>query len=283
MNPKLSRVLGAILAVIAVLGLVLSLAGIIGIWRLKPAATEGVLRNVEMIQTGMVTTADGLVVADQSLQALQANVLALTETISTTARTLNNSIPMVDTFTVLVAEDLPETVRTAQTSLASAQEGARVIDTVLNTLNRIPFIGNIYDPPEVPLHEGLGQVSVSLDALPQTFATMEDTLEVTESNLRVIEADIQEMALQIGTIYTNLEEARLVIGQYQEQLAAFQTQIEELEASLPGWINTLAWTFTLLFLWIGLSQIGLLIHGFELLKFPPHEHREHSDSSLIAD
>jgi hypothetical protein len=99
----------------------------------------------------------------------------------------------------------------------------------------------------------------------------------------VIEADIQEMALQIGTIYTNLEEARLVIEQYQEQLAAFQTQIEELQASLPGWINTLAWTVTLLFLWIGFSQIGLLIHGFELLSFPPHDHREHGDSDLIPD
>lgn len=277
MNPVLSRVIGGFLMVVAILGILLSISGMIITWRLERTATERALMNINLVLEGLETTTEGLIVANNALEASQTNVLAITEIISDTARTLNNSLPMVDTFTVLAGEDLPETVRTAQTSLTSAQEGARVIDRVLNTLNRIPFIGNIYTPPEIPLHEALGQVSESLDSLPQTFATMESSLSVTGSNLRVVEADIQEMVIQIGTINRNLEEARSVIDQYQETTGNFSAQMENLRTSLPGWINTLAWTFTILFLWMGLSQIGLMVYGFELMNYRPHYHFEPHD------
>ena len=272
MNPVLSRVIGVFLIVVAILGLFLSVSGMIVTWRLERTARERALLNIDILLSGLETTAEGLVVADQSLEASQTNVLALTEIISDTARTLDNSLPMVDTFSVLVGEDLPETVRTAQTSLASAQEGARVIDSVLRTLNRIPLVGNIYDAPEVPLHEALGQVSLSLDSLPQTFSTMQSSLDVTSSNMGVVQADLQEVVIQIGTINTNLDDARSVITRYQETLEEFQTQMEMVRESAPGWITTLAWTFTVLFLWMGFSQLGLLVHGFELMRFPPHAH-----------
>lgn len=274
MNPVLARVIGVFLIVVAILGLVISVAGMGLTWRLERTTREQALVNIDFLLAGLEATTEGLVVADQSLEASQTNLLALTEIISDTARTLDNSLPMVDTFSALVGENLPETVRAAQTSLDSAQEGARVIDSVLRTLNRIPLLGNIYDAPEVPLHEALGQVSSSLDSLPPTFSSMQSSLEVTASNMAVVQADLQEVVIQVGTINTNLEEARAVIARYQETLGDFQAQVENIRESAPGWITALAWTFTVLFLWMGFSQLGLLVHGFELLRFPPHTHLE---------
>jgi hypothetical protein len=120
----------------------------------------------------METTVQALEVAQASLKSSIESVTSVENTLNATATTIETSGPMLDTLAGLMKDDLPTTISSTQTSLISAQESARIIDTVLRALTRIPFVSNdLYNPP-VPLHIALGQVSTSLMGCP-VVTTME--------------------------------------------------------------------------------------------------------------
>jgi methyl-accepting chemotaxis protein len=155
-------------------------------------------------------------------------------------------------------------VGAAQTSLASAQESAEIIDRILRVVARIPFVNLDYNPP-VPLHTALAEVSSSMDDLPGSFATMENSLENASSNLEVIQADIALMSTNVREIKTSLESARDVVKEYQAVVTELQSRTQGLETRLPTLIDLSAIVLTLFLAWMSVTQIGLFYQGWELL------------------
>ncbi len=104
---------------------------------------------------------------------------------------------------------MPKTIESTESSLRTAQESAKVIDSVLSTLSSIPLIGSsIGYNPQVPLDQALGEVADSLTGLPDSFANMADSLKATSSNLETFEADLTVMAESIGEIEKNVAQYR---------------------------------------------------------------------------
>jgi hypothetical protein len=57
-----------------------------------------------------------------------------------------------------------------------------------------------------------------------------------------------------------------VLVQYQGVLGSLQARVNSIKASLPGVITATAWALTILFVWLGITQIGLLTQGLERLQ-----------------
>ncbi|MBM4465663.1 MAG: hypothetical protein FJ014_08965 [Chloroflexi bacterium] len=265
MKLVLKRAVGFVLIGMAVAGMLLSLAGLVGVWRIKQPVMANLIAGLELTATTLATTAQGLDVVDQSLEAAAANVTALDATVLTLAKSISDTVPLVDSLATLTGKDLPTTVIATQTSLVTAQSSARIIDGVLRVVTSIPFFpGEPYNP-SVPLHAALGEVSASLDGLSESFASMESSLEMTSDNLDLIEFEVNLVATEIRQINTSLEEAQKVASQYQALIARLQAQVEQIEAALPGWINLLAWVISIILVWVGVIQIGLLMQGLELI------------------
>jgi hypothetical protein len=57
------------------------------------------------------------------------------------------------------------------------------------------------------------------------------------------------------------------VGEYQVVVQELLTRLERTEARLPGWVNTAAWVLTFVFIWLAMTQVGLLFQGMEMLGY----------------
>ena len=268
MDAFLRRIIGFLLIVAALGGVIFSLYGLVSVWRLRPVALNNATSSLDLVQASLDTTNQGLTVADQSLNSTMASISALESAVKITSQTFEDSVPVIQTLTDLTANELPQTVVSAQTSLVAAQESAKIIDSVLRALVSIPFVNkDIYNPP-VPLDVALGDVSKSLDGLPASLKSIGTSMEATSGNLEIMRADMDQMATTIHSINTSLEDAQGVIQQYQQLVSDLEKRLDNTRPKVPGWINSLAWVITLAFLWLGIAQFGLLLQGLQLLGVP---------------
>ncbi len=162
------KIIGVFLIVAAVGGLIFSIAGLALAWSAESRVTAGLENFVEVLGQTLQTTSQGLTITQQALKGSVDTVSSLQSTVETTAKTIKSSGPMVDEISKLMTTELPNTVQSTESSLRTAQESAKVIDSVLSTLSSIPLIGSgIGYNPQVPLDQALGQVADSLTSLPE--------------------------------------------------------------------------------------------------------------------
>jgi methyl-accepting chemotaxis protein len=266
MRTFFSRITGYTLAITAIAGLLFSAFGIIYIWRIKSHLSENFLATFEIIDSSLKVTSDGLELTKQTLDNASLNVSSLEDTVSTTGRTIEQSTSMVDSLSTLLSDKLPQTIYATQASLLAAQSSARFIEQALTAITSLPLIpGNTYKPT-IPLYEALSRVSASLDPLPQSFEQMSKSLQSTRGNLIVIQTQFKIIARHVEDINNNLSEAKSVITDYQNVISELQQRIERLESKVPWWIDLITWSFSLGFVWLGFTQLGLLLFGLDKIK-----------------
>lgn len=260
------RITGILLIVASVLGLVLALVGLVGIWSARNRAVDTIQTQVALTVSVLDTTAQGLDVADTALQTTQATVGTLNSTVQTLAKSITDTVPLMDSLTTVLGKDFPRTIETTQKSLDSAQASAEIIDNVLRLVTSIPFFpGDPYNP-DVPLSVALGDVSRSLDSMPDSFRDMESNLVKTNANLALMQSDIEKVAADVSQVQSNLEQARRIISQYKDAALQLQSRLQKLQEMIPAVVNTTLIVITLFLLWLAIAQLGLLTQGLDLLK-----------------
>jgi peptidoglycan hydrolase CwlO-like protein len=268
MRIAFRRITGYALILASVAGLIFSLAGIIGIWGVQRNLTESLTETVDLLDLTMETTTQGLTVVDESLTKASTDVRALSATLQTTGKAIKDTNPIVVEVSELVADELPDAIFKTQTALTSAQASARLIERTLTIISNLPLLPiEAYNPP-VPLDVALGEVVTSLEPLPDTLSAMESTLSTSQGNLIMIEAEFNIMARHINEINGSLTGARAVITQYQGVVSSLQEQINNLQTNLPTWMNMATWFITIGLVWLGLTQLGLLAQGLEMVARP---------------
>jgi hypothetical protein len=258
------KIAGILLITAAIVGLLFSLVGLVVIWQVKPALTEGLQETVEVISATLATTSQALEVTQQSLESSVQTISSLESTVQTIATTVKSSEPMVVSIDKLLNEDLPATMEATYASLVTAEQSAAAIDGVLTTLSNIPIIGIPYDP-EVPLGSALGGVAEKVSVLPARFQELATNLQSTTDNLERFEADLSTMAASIGQIESSVAQYKSVVSGYQQSLEQVQQQLTGLSAALPGIVNSLVWGLSIFLAWMAIAQIGLMTQGWELV------------------
>jgi len=263
MNTIGRRIIGITMIIFATLSLVITVYGIYQIWQWREPLVENVSSTLDLVESTLQATSEGLVVVGESLDSVISSISGLESTVTTLAKSIEDTAPLVSSLGTLTGDVLPDAIISAQTSLESAQDGARIIDTVLKALTI--FNRSAYEP-EVPLHEALGNVSEGLNDIPESLTTMETSLNSTYDNLEVMQADISLIAEDIAAINEGLEEGKNVLKQYQELISDVQTRIDRFQSRLPSIVQTLAWVLTFILIWLGIAQIGLLTQGLALVR-----------------
>jgi methyl-accepting chemotaxis protein len=257
--------IGALLIIASLAGLVICVGGIYGAWQVRERLVTSLNNTLALLENTLKATSGALVVANDSMDTATKSVEALAETIRTTGRSVNDTLPMIDSLAKLTTVDLPETIKTTQDALDSAKTSAVTIDSTLKLVTTIPLLPlPAYDPP-VPLGEALGDVSTSLDPLPESLLSMKDSLANTKTNLGQIGGQFDTIAADVNEINASLVNAKNVIGQYQQVVATLEGQIGLTKTSLPNLVNIMAWVFTVVLVWLGLTQVGLMMQGFEMI------------------
>lgn len=264
MKPR--RLFGLLLIVTAAAGFIFSAVGLIGIWRYRPVVTQKVVDTLALFDQALNTTQDGFAIVGQVVQTTTVDIASLQTTMQVLARSIHDTNPMLDSLTKLTGADFPAALAATQTSLASAQSSALLIDNVLSTLTSIPLLHMDAYKPDVPLHTALANVSTSLDSLTPALAMINSSLVNGQTNLGVIETDLNKISETTQGISSALGSAQTAIDQYKTVTARSKEQIEAMQRSAPGWTTTIAWILTFMLVWLLIAQIGLGAQGLDMLR-----------------
>ena len=265
------RIIGMTFIVAAIIGLIFSLAGVIFVWAVKEPITQNLVSTIDLIETTLEATGSGLTVADDTLTQAMADLGILEDTIQTASKSLEDSVPMVEMLSNLTSGSLPEAIEATQTGLNTAQDAARSIESTLRLITSIPFLPIESYAPDVSFTDALEDVATSLEPIPDALLTMEDTLNTTKGNLVLIAAQVRIISRNIGELRNSLYQMQLIIDQYQDVITTLQDRVETFRVNLSTIINVAAVLFTIIFIWLGIAQLGLLTQGLERVDWPARQ------------
>ena len=265
MKPIFARITGLVLSIAAVMGLGLSLAGLILLGGFSNRISANLLGTLEYLDRALAISSDGLETAESSLLAADSALESLVSTLDGVNESLQGMDPTLTALSTLLGKDLPGTIEATQDSLDSAQTSARNIDNVLTSLSRIPFFGTLVYNPEVPLNETIGEISDSLDAIPRSLRDAKSGLDIADRNLTTITSDLGNIAQNTDQIDVSIADALLVIDEYQTLVSDMQKRVKDFRQELPGQLRLATLAAALLLIWLAITQIGLLAQGAEFM------------------
>jgi len=257
--------IGVLVIVAALAGLAISIAGIIGVWRVQQAIHTGVVDTLALLDTTLGATDDALDIAGRSLDQATTSLDAMVGVFQTTGKSVRDSLPLLDTFSQVTTEDIPGTIERTQTALQSAQSSAKFIDSTLQVLTAIPFLSMDRYNPQVSLAGALGEASASLDPIATSLSQMNKSLDSSAENLITVAEQLDAVAANVGDIRDSLAQAQRVTTQYMGVTSKLKQQLGLARSNLPGLLDGVAWFVTIALLWLGLTQIGLMMQGLEMM------------------
>lgn len=265
MNKFLTKLTGVILILAAILGLVVSVSGIVFLYQNKASIENQLISIVDLLDQTITITSDGFTVINDALGQAEESISIMQTITDGVADTVGSTGPALDAIGTLVGKDLVEIVTETQSSLDAAQSSAMLIDDTLKIISAVPFIGAKYKP-EKPLHTSLSEVADSMSDMPKSLEAVKTNLSDTVDGLSLLEEGISDLADSIGEADTSLLSAKTVITQYSGTIDSLKISIQTLKKSLPGTLNAVMFGLAMLFIWLGIAQLGLFTQGLDLLN-----------------
>ena len=277
----LRRVLGILVMIAGILGLVLSLAGLVSVWVVKPTIATSLNSTITTLNSSIDASKETMVVTEQALAGMVGSVEALQTMLASTATTIQDTNPMIDSLTGFIGDQLPKTVTAASDSLKSAQQAAAVLDSAIKNLNTfqnvlsgIPFLnslvtlpkGNLNSSGGKPLADSLGEIATEMQDLPKKFSDMATDLSKATSNLSSVQTSLTTMSTNIGGISTSLEQYKNIIANSQGSMDNLKLMLTNFQDNLNRILNIAAIVLTLFFLWLLAAQVVILSQGWELYQ-----------------
>jgi hypothetical protein len=262
----LRRIVGILLVIAAVAGIIFSSIGLVEIWRYRPVVTKTVIDNLALADQALNTTQDVLTIVGQVVQTTTIDVASLQATTKALAQAIHDTNPMLDSLVNLTSKALPAAVSATQTSLASAQSSALLIDNALAILTSIPFSPVAAYAPDVPLHTALGQVSTSLNTLIPSLTTINTSLADGKTSLGVVEDELTKISETTQGISSALGSAQTVIDQYKAVTTQLKANVEAVQREAQTWMIVIAWTLSFVLGWMLIAQLGLGAQGLDMVR-----------------
>jgi uncharacterized phage infection (PIP) family protein YhgE len=179
---------------------------------------------------------------------------------------LETTSAMLGSVGDIMADDLPGIIEETQRSLSAAEEGAAVIEGVLQGLNTISRLTGQTYAPEVSLTEGFAGISDSLDTLPGTLAELDESLSAAQENLDGIQTSVALLPAPLDETATVLGDAQTSLESYSGVIEELTQKVSNLQRSLPNWTRAVVLALYFLLIWVAVSQIGLLWQGWEMVS-----------------
>jgi hypothetical protein len=273
------RILGILVMGAGILGLLLSLAGLVAIWYFKPLVTDSANETIVMLNSSVTTSQETMQITGEALGATVASVDALSSMLDATATSLEDTKPVLEQFNIFMGDVLPSTLESATSSLETAQQAAQVLDSAIKSLDTfrfilsgIPLLGGLIDQPaqaynpEVPLADSLGELVTDLEGLPDLFTQIAEDMDKVDDNLDIIQENLTTMSGSVNLISISLSEYEVMITQSESSMDNVEIMLVNLQDNLTNILNGVAIALSLFFFWLLAAQVVIFSQGWELYQ-----------------
>ena len=162
-----------------------------------------------------------------------------------------------------VISSLDTTTNNLIITLDAASDGLTIVDNSLNAAS-----GTLI--ATVQTTETIAQTVAEINTIANGIVGIVNMIggekDMPESNYSEITKDIQTMTVNLNKVTTSLDDANEAIDIYQVAVNNTANQLEAIRQNGPIWITIFSVFLTIMLIWLALAQVGLLFHGFELLR-----------------
>jgi hypothetical protein len=247
------RVLAGLVLLVATAGLLLSVAGGVGVWVVKGPVTDKATRGFGRIDSALDVAEQGLDHAQTSLARAAERLDGVKQDQRKLAQERRRNNPLGGVLGGFLARRVQERVAPelgdAHETLHTVAEAAVVVNSVLEDLGSFPF---------------LSTTGVDLDRLTEMNNQLADVGPAAWELSRLLgepESDPDAADAQLSRIERTLETVRGLVGQYQTQVTEVRQRTGDLRSKTLAWITPAAIIISLVCFWIAASQVGLLAHA----------------------
>jgi uncharacterized phage infection (PIP) family protein YhgE len=268
-GPLIKRILGICLMIFSVLGLVISLSGLVAVFVLGNQAAQSAHDALTPTLDALETTSQSLDVVHSALGEARDAFGTMQTVMQSTDDGLQNTEALIGSLSNALTGDLRRAIANSQRALTAGAEGAAVIEEVLYGFNVISGLTGVTYDPEMSLTDSFGLISESLDTVPETLEEVDENLTAIEENLGGVQTGVADLTDTLDESEEILVAAQTSVEDYNNLVRELHHSIGSLQQNLSNWIRMATYALYFLLAWLAISQVGLLWQGWEMLSYDP--------------
>jgi hypothetical protein len=193
------------------------------------------------------------------LVRVQGEIAGVEQEVQSFGDDVEQNKPLINAISDSLGLDLSPLVDSAREIMTTTREAAIAIQSAAGALNAIPFVS--VPVPELNRLEKLSQGLESFRTEVQTLRTAIDQKrsELIQGTVSIVTTPTSMMANRVAEMQADVSGYSQTVGVVQAGLSSFQKKIGR-------WLTGIAAILTVVFLWLALSQAGLLVLGWRFFS-----------------
>jgi uncharacterized coiled-coil DUF342 family protein len=257
------RVLGLFVFLLGLVGLIASIAAMVGVWSVNARLIEVTEHVFGAIDRSLVVVRQRVAQADERVGASKITTEGM-------ERTLRDWAQRETRERVGSRFGVEEKAERLATGLKQADQWLEFSQSSVGLVQQALELGNsagapVETEPADRLLEELGSLRGELAQAIESVEKIRDRTSEAgdEKSLRQRVEQAAELALRVIATLGSLESR---LGDLDSRLSQARTRMQELTTATVRWIRIAAAAVTLLIVWIGAGQVSLCLHGWKGMR-----------------
>ena len=256
----------SLLIVIAALFIVISAAGIVGVWHVNRVATDVTLKVFSVVETGVSIGSSGVNQALTKVADARAENAQTEDDLKTLGSNIQENHPALTALSERLDTQLAPTVEKIQSTLEPVQEAMVKLNAVLTIANSVPYVQE--KAPDLKEAQAALKTVLGLQAdIQQLRTTLREAAEgksdeLTQQTMGLLLNITDRIDQRLAQTQSNLEELQDQINELSQRIAAQKAEILFI-------LNLTAVIITLMFLWLIYTQIVVISDQVRKLRGGP--------------
>lgn len=259
---KTVKLIGAwILMILAVVGVVAVLAGLVGSWIVRNEVTHVTLNLLTVGETAVAATSDSVNQVESRLGESADKVMAVEEGVVSAGEVLEDNSIIIALINETVGDELAPALTSAKETAVTVANLTFALSDAVDAANGVPFVN--LDGPAVNFIQGAadGIVIVHDDMT----AMKKELVDRREGR---IEGGVDVITGYTSGIILGIQEVQSSLQAFDDELAVLSADLGALKISLPRTYTLITIGVNLILLLIGIAFISLVLHSLSFIKNP---------------
>ena len=272
----MKRLLGAILFVVGIIGVVLAFLGIYFGLDAIDQIGAGLNSGVDLALDSLATIQDTVTLTKTAVDEAYNSIQTVEKTAADMSTTIGDTGPLVDQMSVVIAQEIPNSVEAIQASLIPAAAVAKQVDTTLLKLSDFSLdqsflgfdlqfdLGIDYDP-QAPLDESLLAIGTSMDGVGEELRNLEPLMATNSSNVTLMSENVALISEDIASINTVIADINPLLDQYAATFTQLENALLRLQTDMDNYLQIAKIVLIVLMLWLAVMQTTAVVLGYEMV------------------
>ena len=204
--------IGRALVVVAAIGALVGLAGMVVAWRLAGRLQTGVDESLAVAEESLVTTEASIAVIGQVLNDLDVLIGTLEVTVVDTADTVQTSASAIDSL-ASATPALTNGIVSLRDNIEAIADVVEILEGVIGGVGRLPGVPD-YDPDQ-SLAQALRQLRPDLDPIIQALSGINASVGQLDRDVQPLVRDLRDLEKNLAALRTDVKNSRTLLSEYQ--------------------------------------------------------------------